>query len=273
MAVSDPGLPSDRSSGLNDEALKAAAPRRRFGIFPVRGYRPSVPRGRRVYAVGDIHGCHDLLVSLLGKILSDAARSTAKPEIVFLGDYIDRGPDSSEVIVRLLDLQRTVSSHFVRGNHDQALLDFLALPSTYREWERFGAGATLLSYGVQPPQSHELPSLIAARDRLARALPAAHLRFLHALQPSVTIGDYIFVHAGIRPDVPLSNQSLHDLMWIRDEFLESSSNHGKIVVHGHTPVAEPDCRQNRIGIDTGAYSTGRLTALVLEGNRRRFLYS
>jgi serine/threonine protein phosphatase 1 len=209
----------------------------------------------------------------LDKILSETAKGPAKTDIVFVGDYIDRGPDSREVIDVLLNLPEAIKAHFIRGNHEQALLDFLDRPATYRTWEQFGAEATLASYGLERPKSRTVQDLAATRDQLARTLPPAHMRFLLSLQLSVSIGDYVFVHAGVRPGVDLSKQTQHDLMWIRDEFLESDEDHGKVVVHGHTPFADPVCRQNRIGVDTGAYSTGKLTALVLEGQNRRFLYS
>lgn len=250
----------------------AFKPRKRFGIFPAPS-SATVPAGRRVYAVGDVHGCRELLVRLLDKILAEAASVRGKTDVVFLGDYIDRGPQSRAVIELLLGLPKTIDAHFLRGNHEQALLDFLDRPLTYREWEHFGADATLASYGVERPRSRALPDLTVTRDRLAQAMPATHKRFLLSSQHSISIGDYVFVHAGIRPGVPLSEQTHRDLLWIRDEFLDSDDDHGKVVVHGHTPLAEPVCRQNRIGVDTGAYSTGKLTALVLEGRKRRFLRS
>jgi serine/threonine protein phosphatase 1 len=264
-------LPPDTGLSVSDGIRPALRARKRFGIFPRRHHVSSVPAGRRVYAIGDIHGCHEQLVRLLGRISNEMAKSRGRIDLVFLGDYIDRGPQSREVIATLIDLPANLHGHFIRGNHEQALLDFLDRPITYREWARFGAEATLLSYGVAPPQSSEIANLTAVRDRLARAMPPAHLRFLRSLRPSVAIGDYLFVHAGIRPGVPLSRQTDHDLMWIRDEFLNSDADHGKVVVHGHTPFAEPVNRDNRISVDTGAYMTGKLTALVLEGRRRSFL--
>ncbi len=251
----------------------AQSPKKRFWNFVQREKKPSVPASRRVYAVGDIHGHSEKLRRLLGKILAEAEVWRGRTELIFVGDYVDRGPDSRGVIELLLDLPKTVTAHFIRGNHEQALLDFLSDPSDYPVWHRFGADETLLSYGVQPPDVSTISELRDARTRFAAALPARHKQFFAALVPSVTIGDYHFVHAGVRPGVPLSRQTDQDLMWIREEFLLSEEKHGKIIVHGHTPYPEPVQRPNRIGVDTGVYITGRLTALCLEGDRRRFLQS
>jgi len=251
----------------------AQSPKKRFWNFARREKKPSVPAGRRVYAVGDIHGHSEKLRRLLGKIRAEADVWRGKSDLVFVGDYVDRGPDSRGVIDLLLDLPNTVTAHFIRGNHEQALLDFLGDPSDYTVWHRFGADETLLSYGVPLPNVSKISELREARDRFAAALPARHKQFFASLVPSVTIGDYHFVHAGVRPGVPLSRQTDQDLMWIREEFLLSEEKHGKIIVHGHTPHPEPVQRPNRIGVDTGVYITGRLTALCLEGERRRFLQS
>ena len=266
----DFGPTSQFRPGANEPAQKA---KKRIWPFLRRERQPTVPPGRRVYAVGDVHGFREPLRRLLGKIFSEPAARHCKTDIVFVGDYIDRGPDSRGVIELLLALPDTVTAQFIRGNHEQALLDFLGDPSSYRVWQGFGADETLLSYGVPPPDPSSISALTEARNRFAAALPASHRKFFASLLPSVTIGDYHFVHAGIRPRVPLSRQSDHDLMWIREEFLMSEEKHGKVIVHGHTPYPEPVQRPNRIGVDTGVYLTGRLTALFLEGNRRRFLQS
>jgi len=251
----------------------AQPPKKRFWNFGKREKQPSVPAGRRVYAVGDIHGHSEKLRRVLGKILSEAEAWKGKTDIVFVGDYVDRGPDSRGVIDLLLGLPETVTAHFIRGNHEQALLDFLDDPFDYPAWQRFGADETLLSYGVPPPAPSKISDVREARNRFAAALPVHHRQFFASLVPSVTIGDYHFVHAGVRPGVPLARQTDHDLMWIREEFLLSDEKHGKIIVHGHTPYPEPVQRPNRIGVDTGVYITGRLTALCLERDRRRFLQS
>ncbi len=191
--------------------------------------------------------------------------------LVFIGDYVDRGHDSKAVVEQLVNLPSDFVVHFLRGNHDQALLDFLTDPSSFPSWKDYGAEETLASYGVPPPASEDEAALRQTRDRLQAALPANHRSFFETLKLSETIGDYFFAHAGVRPGTPLDRQEERDLMWIRDEFLNSRDEFGKIVVHGHTPTNAPVVRRNRIGIDTGAYLTGRLTALVLEGKRRRFL--
>jgi serine/threonine protein phosphatase 1 len=170
----------------------------------------------------------------------------------------------------LLDPPDGFETHHLRGNHDQALLEFLEKPSSYRTWRRFGADETLLSYGVEPPADTE-SAMAFARDELAEKLPAPHLRFLQDLQPFVQIGAYHFVHAGVRPGLPLEDQSLEDMMWIRGEFLDCEDDFGKVIVHGHTPGEKPVCRANRIGIDTGAFATNCLTAVVLDGVGARFL--
>jgi len=231
----------------------------------------AVPGESRVYAIGDIHGQAALLDELLGMIERDGMGRPETKVLVFIGDYVDRGADSKGVIEQLVNLQSDFTAHFLRGNHDQALLDFLADPNSFPIWKDYGAEETLASYGVASPRSDEEVALRQTRDRLRESLPARHLRFFETLKLSETIGDYFFAHAGVRPGTPLDQQEECDLMWIRDEFLNSQKDFGKIVVHGHTPTNAPVMRRNRIGIDTGAYLTGRLTALVLEGTRRRFL--
>ena len=239
--------------------------------FRRKGPAPAVPPNCRIYAVGDIHGRSDLLDRIVHLIRDDVAAHPKETILVFIGDYVDRGADSKGVITRLLDLKREFTVHFLKGNHDEVLLDFLNDPRAYRVWCEFGAVETLLSYGVRPPLSEGDDALIDARDRFARALPQSHRAFLEALSLSFEIGDYFFAHAGIRPGVPFENQQPNDLLWIREEFLTSTADFGKVVVHGHTPTRTPTRKSNRIGIDTGAYSTGRLTAAVFEGKDCRFL--
>lgn len=239
---------------------------------PVRTTK--VPPGVRVYAVGDIHGRADLLRRLIGLVAADAdAAPRLQPYLIFLGDYVDRGPDSREVIDLLIGgLPRHFGAVFLKGNHEDALLRFLEAPATGAHWLSYGGDATLRSYGVPlPAEGTAEQQLTALRDRLARRLPPRHRAFLEHLRLCVSIGDYFFVHAGVRPGIPLDSQDAEDLMWIRDPFLAARTDHGKVVVHGHTIVEEPEERPNRIGIDTGAYATGRLTCLVLEGETRRFL--
>lgn len=234
-----------------------------------------VPDGYRVYAIGDIHGRVDLLQTLHQKILEDAASapSAVTKAAVFLGDYVDRGLNSKEVIDLLLDrpLPGFETIH-LKGNHEQAMLDFLKDASIGPSWLRFGGNETLYSYGVRVPS--EIPAAERPRQlqiALSEALPQTHVTFLSELRLSLIIGDYAFVHAGIRPGIPIENQVPEDLLWIRKEFIESKRNHGKIVVHGHTITREPEICPNRIGIDTGAYASNVLTSLVLEGSSRRMI--
>jgi serine/threonine protein phosphatase 1 len=231
-----------------------------------------VPENCRIYAIGDIHGCLDLLNMLHASIVEDARSFAGEKHVVYLGDFVDRGNDSKGVIDVVLDHSPAgFAAHYIKGNHDAALLAFLDDPETYRVWRNFGGADTLLSYGVRPPLYDSLEQFTAARDLLRVALPAAHLAFFRSLELVVTIGDYAFVHAGVRPGIPLARQSEYDLLWIRDEFLGSSAAHEKTIVHGHTPLPGPVRTANRISVDTGAYATGVLTSAVLEGTQCRFL--
>jgi serine/threonine protein phosphatase 1 len=234
-----------------------------------------LPQDQIVYAVGDIHGRADLLALLLTDIISDAGRSKDQERrtLVFLGDYIDRGPDSKRVVNLLLTgLPQEFDVHFLKGNHEAIMLDFLEDPSYLGQWLANGADATFRSYGV------DVTALIAKgaspetwRRAFLASLPATHREFFDNLELAVSFGDYLFVHAGVRPGVPLEEQDPMDLVWIRGPFLKSEEDFGKIVVHGHTPTAAPDIRANRIGIDTGAVFTDRLTALRLENGSRQLL--
>ena len=237
---------------------------------------PSVLPRTRAYAIGDIHGRRDLLVRLHETIMAEIVRVPLETQIqiVYLGDYVDRGPESRQVINALLATRIPgVETVHLLGNHEQALLDFLSKPETGPGWLFYGGDATLASYGITVhPMAPRTPDLLA---RLARALtdamPAEHLAFLNGLSLSHENGDYFFVHAGIDPKRPLDRQDPQDLIWIRDGFTNSNRYHGKVVVHGHTIAPEPVMRPNRIGIDTGAYVSGKLTCLVLEGTECRFL--
>ncbi len=223
-----------------------------------------------VYAVGDIHGRTDAFCQLLG-LVADDARLTApskRPSLILLGDYVDRGPDSRGTLDVILATQAAGLFDVValRGNHEDAMLKVLDDPGFAETWVSNWGRATLASYGVQG-----WTDAAAARDLFAAAVPATHRAFLESLPLSLRIGDYLFVHAGVRPGVALDAQADRDLMWIRYDFLDSEADHGVMVVHGHTPTAEPVVRQNRIGIDTGVYASGTLTAVRLEGTTRRFL--
>jgi serine/threonine protein phosphatase 1 len=250
-----------------------ASPGGRLKTFFGRSVRrPRVSAGRRIFAVGDIHGRSDLLEQILEQIVDKAADHTASNVLVFLGDYIDRGANSKGVIERLTSLDLTQwELIFLRGNHDQALMDFLEEPATYGAWRGFGAAETLLSYGVRPPQFYDEGAFAAARDELLEKCPDRHIEFLSSLRYLYEDGDYLFVHAGIRPGVALHKQSERDLLWIRDDFLEFDGLTDRVVVHGHTPSQHPVRRPNRLCVDTGAYITNRLTAVVLEGDEGSFL--
>ena len=232
---------------------------------------PSQPTtgGALIYAVGDIHGRRDLLDRLTAKIRADAALAEGGPPVlVFVGDYVDRGPDTRGVIEAVLALSREGAFEVrpLKGNHEEQLLAFLKDPRAGPAWLDFGGGATLASYGVAPPAGRtDEAAWEDAHRAFAAALPDEHLRFFEALELAVVCGDYLFVHAGVRPGIPLNEQSEHDLLWIRDEFLSASRPFEKVVVHGHTPEAAPYLGRNRIGIDTGAYATATLTAVRLHG--------
>ena len=239
------------------------------------------PEGVSVYAIGDIHGRADLLDVLLGAVEQDREGEPASA-IVFMGDYVDRGRQSREVTDLLLAYRDAVSpsanaSHaaevrFLRGNHDQSLLDFLEAPSTGPTWSDFGGRETLASYGVHIPETRADEAAWAlTSEAFAEALPPDHLAFFQSLEYACEYGGYFFAHAGVRPGVPLGLQSQQDLMWIRQPFLEDTRRLEKVVVHGHTPTPEVYADRRRIGVDTGAYATGVLTALKLKGAGRSLL--
>ncbi len=228
----------------------------------------------RVYAIGDIHGRLDLLLRLNDMIRRDADTSGASRHIVvYLGDYVDRGPDSYGVVEVLRTRPLAEFEHiFLKGNHEDLMLRFMADGGMARSWLGNGGGATLKSYGVSTlgillGQS----GLQRMSAKLDRSLPDDHRAFYRDLRLQHVEGDYLFVHAGVRPGIPLAEQAEDDLMWIRHEFLNAEGDFGKIVVHGHSITDRPDIKPNRIGIDTGAFRSDRLTCLVLDGATRRFL--
>ncbi len=242
---------------------------------PLRAQTPkaSVPEGLRLYAIGDVHGRLDLLDKLLDQIdADDAGRGEATPQLIFLGDLIDRGPDSAGVVERASQLAVELpSTRLLLGNHEEVFLQLLdgdinALPF----FCRIGGRETILSYGISERDFAQLDAgdLLA---RLVRSVPPRHVAFLRGFEDMVVAGDYAFVHAGIQPGVPLEVQQPSNLRWIREPFLNHSAPHTKIIVHGHSVTGEVDLRSNRIGIDTGAYATGHLTAIGLEGSERWFL--
>lgn len=231
----------------------------------------TAPRDTVVYAIGDIHGRIDLLEDLEGKIVRDAAgRPESRRVIVYLGDYVDRGYQSREVIDHLLASgPEGFERVFLRGNHEEFLVGFLADSAGARSWLSNGGVETLMSYGVEVSMSEaDAPRLQAD---LKRALPDTHRAFLESLPSLHREGDYVFVHAGIRPGIDLEDQTTDDLHWIRSDFLDDTRDHGAVIVHGHTVVEDPVNRANRIGVDTGAYATSCLTAVVLSGHDRDFL--
>jgi serine/threonine protein phosphatase 1 len=236
------------------------------GELKVRGRRPSLPTGLRIYAIGDIHGRLDLLDKLLARIKTDIGlRPTERPVYVFLGDYIDRGPSSRETIDRLIEHGATHESVFLKGNHELIAIKCLSDRGLFDQWLRLGGLETLVSYGVSAETLANGKQIAELQSAFHGALPQAHFRFFRDLRNSFECGDFFFVHAGVKPNVELSRQKESDLLWIRGEFLSSNEDFGKIIVHGHTPTREIQMGPNRINIDTGAFATGRLTCLVLEG--------
>jgi serine/threonine protein phosphatase 1 len=230
---------------------------------------------RLIYAVGDIHGCYGLFRRLLTRCWEDSRghRSQRPPMLVLCGDYVDRGPASAEVLEAVVQLKDRSEFELraLKGNHEEGMLAFLDDPVANRAWLLFGGDATLASYGVSPP-GPDLESLERVRDELLERLPLSHLEFLRGLETLVVQGDYAFVHAGVRPGVPLEAQSERDLLWIRDDFLRAPPSFDKVIVHGHTWVNEhPQTLRHRIGLDTGAYATAVLTAVRLDAEGRAFL--
>jgi len=229
------------------------------------GRPASLPKGVRVYAVGDFHGRADLLQQVFARIDQDHERHPGVQEIeVFIGDYVDRGPDSAAVINHLVERSTCRETVFLRGNHEALMLAFLQNPSALAEWEHVGGMATLMSYGLQGVLNADREQQIELCAAFNRVLPPSHRNFLQDLRTSYVCGDYFFVHAGVRPGLPLSQQEEQDLLWIRTDFLEHAGPFGKIVVHGHTPVTEPQIHGNRINIDTGAFATCKLTCFAFQ---------
>jgi serine/threonine protein phosphatase 1 len=231
-----------------------------------------VSPGIRIYAIGDIHGHVELLDQIFTRIDSHLVASPIqKPIQVFLGDYVDRGPASCSVIDRLIERAGNHETVFLKGNHEAFFADFLNDPSKLDEWRRFGGLETLVSYGLKPSGVMTPSKHADLAVELERVLPPSHLKFFAELKTFFECGDYFFVHAGVRPGIALNQQQEKDLLWIRGEFLDYEKSFGKIVVHGHTPVLEPEIHSNRINIDTGAYATGILTCLMLEADKIDFV--
>lgn len=227
-------------------------------------------KGNLVYAIGDIHGCYDLMTGLLSVIAEDVKTRSAgrRPIVVFCGDYVDRGADSAKVLSALvwMRVHAEFDAHFLMGNHEEMMLAWINDPDATAGWLRVGGAETLRSYGVTVLEDiAHAPDHRRARDELMERMPASHLHLLQTLSLSYQIGDYAFVHAGVRPGTALRKQVAADLLWIRDDFLEHKHRFEKVIVHGHSWTSdEPVIREQRIGIDTGAYKTGVLTAVRLE---------
>ncbi len=239
-------------------------------MSPMPTQPPSLPPGLRLYAIGDIHGCLEQLKRLLEKIDVEAATATGPVQKIFLGDYIDRGLYSKQTIDFLMEWREKekMPPIFLLGNHEKVFEDIIknSDQDLLRSWFGFGGRETLMSYGINPAlAASDPPALFAA---MAEKISALHMKFLNELQVSETFGDYFFCHAGVRPGVDLAKQREHDLIWIRHEFLDHTDSYGKVVVHGHTISYQAEFKPNRIGVDTGAYATGRLTALGLEGTKQ-----
>jgi serine/threonine protein phosphatase 1 len=230
----------------------------------------SAPADTRIYAIGDIHGCADLVSEVMARIDDDIRRRPIAHTVeVYLGDYVDRGPHSS----RVLDLLafRLVANRAVclRGNHEAVMEGFLQDPSILEHWAPLGGMQTLASYGIELRDDTE--TALDLHRRFLDVFPREHELVMRCLRNQFSCGDFLFVHAGIRPNVPIEQQDVNDLIWIRDEFLDSTRRHERFVVHGHTPVPHPDIKPNRINIDTGAWRTGTLTCIAIEGSTILFL--
>ncbi|HUD29972.1 MAG TPA: metallophosphoesterase [Novosphingobium sp.] len=235
------------------------------------GRAPSIPSGQRVYAVGDIHGRADLFERLIHTIeRDDAARGAAHTTVVLLGDLIDRGHDSAAVVDQARQWATRREVEFIKGNHEEMLLVSRTDVEALRSFLRFGGLETILSYGVdaETAMSVEIEDL---QRLMNEAIPQEDFDFLDGFDKMLRIGDYVFVHAGVRPDTPLEFQSGRDCRWIREPFLSHRGDFGGFVIHGHTITPEPDICANRVGIDTGAFLHGTLTAIGLQGTERWFL--
>lgn len=259
-----------RRAPADQDATAAVSP-----VPATRQRTPRLPDGECVYAIGDVHGRFDLLLQLFESIEMDARQlpPETRVTIVCLGDYIDRGMQSRQVIDLLMsDRFKAYETVFLMGNHEEALLKFRNDPGFGPIWARYGGIETMYSYGLQPPQIQgriggmDDPEVWQGMwDEFRQKLPSAHLEFYQSLKHYFSLGDYLFVHAGLRPHVPLEDQTTKDMLWIRDEFLEDPFEFEHFIVHGHTPTDEVRRDNRRIGLDTGAYYSGQLTAAKFLG--------
>jgi serine/threonine protein phosphatase 1 len=236
-----------------------------------RGAAASLPDGLRVYAIGDVHGRLDLLETLAFQIEADLRDAPQLAVTIFLGDYVDRGPDSAGVLDMLASRDFPTEFLALRGNHEEVMLKFLRDPDVLESWRNYGGLETLHSYGIDVVPAMRGVGYEEIRLSLLERLPRSHVQFLRETEHSTTFGDYFFCHAGARPGTPLDQQTTRDLLWIRDEFLDFRGGWDRVVVHGHTPVAEPELLTTRINVDTGAFASSILTAVVLEGSQRRLI--
>jgi serine/threonine protein phosphatase 1 len=236
---------------------------------PATPIRPaSTAPDTRIYAIGDVHGRLDLFREVIRSIENDdAAREPARTIIVLLGDLIDRGPQSAGVIASARVLSQRREVRLIMGNHEEMFLDSFADPGILRAFMRYGGRVTLESYGVAA-QDLAVANPEQLLQLMTEAVPREDRAFLSSFEQMVRLGDYVFVHAGVRPDLPLDRQTIEDCRWIREPFLSHAGDFGGMIVHGHTITDAPEFMSNRIGIDTGAYQSGRLTAIGLEGTER-----
>jgi serine/threonine protein phosphatase 1 len=239
------------------------------GLLSSRRKPPSsrLPEGVRIYAIGDIHGRVDLLEQMFTRIDAHIAKHPIDRSVqVLVGDYIDRGPNSREVLDRLIERAGSGEMVFLKGNHETFVAEFLRNPSMLQSWGQMGGLETLMSYGIVPSLNADAQAQKELATALQAALPKSHRIFLEGLKSSFSCGGFFFAHAGVRPGVPLAEQREADLLWIREDFLLYEGKFDKIIVHGHTPVRAVDLQPNRINIDTGAYATGKLSCVIIERN-------
>jgi len=230
--------------------------------------KPRLPDGVRIYAISDIHGCAHLLDQMLRVIDADVAHSRPRHAIeVFMGDYIDRGPDSRSTLDLLIERSQRGNAVFLKGNHEAFLDDVFRDPGRMANWFQVGGLETLMSYGLSPSANPDGDEQHALLRELSEVMPARHRDFLGRLRLNFSCGDFFFVHAGVRPGIRLAEQREEDLLWIRDDFLQYKKRFSKYIVHGHTPVRNAEILANRANIDTGAYATGNLTLLSIQGSR------
>ena len=258
-----------RSSQLLEIMLNpfAAIFRNRSKAVPL----PSVPAGERYYVIGDVHGRRDLFAKLIEAIDEDDRQAgVAATTVVLLGDLVDRGPDSAGVIADAIDWQERRTVRCLAGNHEEMFLDSFTDTDVLRHFVKHGGRETIMSYGVERKRYNAL-SLDELQETMNEVVPQQHRDFLESFEEMIIAGDYAFVHAGIDPKRAIDEQKRKDLLWIRDRFLSHEGALSHVVVHGHTIFDEVVDHGNRIGIDTGAYRSGKLTALVLEGDLRRYI--